>query len=230
MQTYKKLTCQHVLSRLLTKEKAIIGHNAKTARYKVTFPLVRTIAFTGLSIITMYCAAVNATSITAEMSPEVATEYKKQLALQDWPAMHTKLALMDNPYSKFHKVIRKKLKEEAPAGQRRRLMTEEESMLTAKKTRFDYCQASVSFFVDFSERAQTLSTVEQNPLSEDALMKGNGVEYPFTKEQTNSANFRPTQIALTLGWKYKGKGKQYAEAFLASCLAIPISLYYKEDK
>ena len=46
------------------------------------------------------------------MSPEVTTEYKKQLALQDWPAMHTKLALMDNPYSKLHKVIRKKLKKE----------------------------------------------------------------------------------------------------------------------
>jgi hypothetical protein len=197
-------------------------------KYKKTSGhLIRAIAFAGLSMVTLFSVMANAISITAEMSTEIATEYQKLLAKQDWPATHTKLALMDNPYKKSYKVIRKLLKKEAPEGQRRRLMTEEESMLMAKKKRFDYCQASVSFFVDFAERAHTLSTVEQNPLSEDALMKGNGVEYPFTKEQTNSANFRPTQIALTLGWKYKGKGKQYAEAFLATCLAIPVSLYYK---
>jgi hypothetical protein len=230
MQTYKIFSCQYLFSSFLTKDNSKIDSKVKTTGYKKTLPFIRTIALSGLSVLTLFSTMANAISITADMSPEVITEYNKQLALQDWPAMHTKLALMDNPYSKFHKVIRKKLKKEAPAGQRGRLMTEEESMLTAKKTRFDYCQASVSFFVDFAERAQTLSTVEQNPLSEDALMKGNGVEYPFTKEQTNSANFRPTQIALTLGWKYKGKGKQYAEAFLASCLAIPVSLYYKEDK
>jgi hypothetical protein len=230
MQTYKFFSCQYILSRFLAKDSSKVAHKINTTGDKKTLPFIRTITFAGLSLLTLFSATANAISITAEMSPEVTTEYKKQLALQEWPAMHTKLALMDNPYSKLHKVIRKKLKKEAPAGQRRRLMTAEESMLTAKKKRFDYCQASVSFFVDFTERAQTLSTVEQNPLSEDALMKGNGVEYPFTKEQTNSANFRPTQIALTLGWKYKGKGKQYAEAFLATCLAIPVSLYYKEDK
>jgi len=230
MQTYKFLFCQYLFSSLLTNDKSKVDRKVKTSGYKKILPFIRSITLSGLSVLTLFSSMANAISITAEMSPEVTTEYKKQLALQDWPAIHTKLALMDNPYSKFYKIIRKKLKEEAPTGQRRRLMTEEESMLTAKKTRFDYCQASVSFFVDFSERAQTLSTVEQNPLSEDSLMKGNGVEYPFTKEQTNSANFRPTQIALTLGWKYKGKGKQYAEAFLATCLAIPISLYYKEGK
>jgi len=200
-------------------------------KYKKTSgQLIRFIAFTGLSMITLFSAMTHAISITAEMSAEISAEYQKQLAKQDWPETHTKLALMDNPYKKSYKIIKKRLKKEAPAGQRRRLMTEEESTLMAKKKRFDYCQASVSFFVDFSARAHTLSTVEQNPLTEDDLMKGNGVKYPFTKEQTNSANFRPTQIALTLGWKYRGKGKQYAEAFLATCLAIPVSLYYKEDK
>jgi hypothetical protein len=226
MQTYKFLFCQYLFSSLLTNDKSKV----ETTSDKKTLSFMRAITLSGLSVLTLFSTMANAISITAEMRPEVTTEYKKQLALQDWPAIHTKLALMDNPYSKFYKIIRKKLKEEAPTGQRRRLMTKEESILTAKKTRFDYCQASVSFFVDFSERAQTLSTVERNPLSEDSLMEGNGVEYPFTKEQTNSANFRPTQIALTLGWKYKGRGKQYAEAFLATCLAIPVSLYYKEDK
>jgi hypothetical protein len=226
MQTYKFFSCQYLFSNLLTNDKSKV----ETTSDKKTLSFMRAITLSGLSVLTLFSTMANAISITAEMRPEVTTEYKKQLALQDWPAIHTKLALMDNPYSKFYKIIRKKLKEEAPTGQRRRLMTKAESMLTAKKTRFDYCQASVSFFVDFSERAQTLSTVERNPLSEDSLMQGNGVEYPFTKEQTNSANFRPTQIALTLGWKYKGRGKQYAEAFLATCLAIPVSLYYKEDK
>jgi hypothetical protein len=194
---------------------------------KTSVRVISAIAFIGLSIVTLFSAMASAVSITAEMSPEIVTEYNKQLASQTWPETHTKLALMDNPYKKSYKIIKKRLKNEAPEGQRQRLMTEEESMIMAKKKRFDYCQASVSFFVDFAERAHTLSTVEQNPLTEDALMKGNGVKYPFTKEQTNNANFRPTQIALTLGWKYRGKGKQYAEAFLATCLAIPVALYYK---
>ena len=192
--------------------------------------LIRSIVFTGLSIMTLLSAMANAISITAEMSPDIATEYQKQLALQAWPAMHTKLALMDNPYKKPYKVIKKLLKKEAPEGKRRRLMTEEESMLTAKKKRFDYCQASVEFFVSFAERSFTLSRLENNPLTKDKLMTGNGVKYPFTKEETNNAGTRPAQIALDLGWKYQGKGPMYAENFLANCLAIPVSLYYKEDK
>ncbi len=230
MQTFKKFSCRYLLNSFFTKQKTKVVNKINTASYQKAFQLIRTIIITGLSAVAISSFTANAMSITADMSPEVTTEYNKQLALQSWPAMHTRLAFMDNPYSKFYKVIRKQLKKEAGEGHRRRLMTHEESILTAKKKRFDYCQASVTFFVDFAARAQTLSTVEQNPLTEDALMKGNGVEYPFTKEQTNNANFRPTQIALTLGWKYKGKGKQYAEAFLSSCLAIPVSLYYKEDK
>lgn len=174
--------------------------------------------------------SVNASVITAEMSPEVAAEFNKQLSLQTWPEMHTKLALMDNPYKVFDKATRKVLAAEAEAGQKRRLMTKEESMIKAQRKRFDYCQASVGFFVDFAERAHTLSTVEDNPLSKDKLMQGNGIKYPFTPEETNNPNTRPAQIALSLGWDYRGKGKANAETFLKSCLAIPISLYYKEDK
>jgi len=191
---------------------------------------IRALTFTGLSVMTLFSFMANSMAITDDMSPAVTSEYKKLLDSQNWPKMHTKLALMDNPYSIFYKTIKKKLKKEAEAGQRRRLMTHEESMLSAKKKRFDYCQASVPFFVDFAQRAYDLSTLENNPLTKDKLMTGNGVKYPFTKQETNNANFRPAQIALTLGWKYQGKGEQYAEAFLANCLAIPVDLYYKEDK
>jgi len=175
----------------------------------------------------MSSASVSAVTITAEMSPEISAEYDKQLALQDWPQMHTKLALMDNPYKKIAKKIKKQLKSEAPEGKRRREKTDEESMTMAKKKRFDYCQASVEFFVSFSERAHSLSKLEDNPLSKDKLMTGNGVKYPFTKEEKNNAATRPAQIALDLGWKYQGKGPMYAETFLATCLEIPVALYSK---
>lgn len=188
---------------------------------------IRAIAFTGVSVMTICSTTTNAMAITAEMSPEVTTEYNKQLALQTWPKMHTKLALMDNPYKQIAKKIKKQLKSEAPEGKRRRLMTDEESSIMAKKKRFDYCQASVEFFVSFAERSFTMSRLEDNPLTKDKLMTGNGVKYPFTKEETNNAGTRPAQIALDLGWKYQGKGPMYAETFLATCLAIPVSLYSK---
>ena len=201
----------------------------KTTCYKNTLLLIRAITFTTVSVVTLFGFATNAMSITAEMSPDVATEFNKQLALQTWPAMHTKLSLMDNPYAKFDKIIRKKLTEEAEAGQRRRLRTHEESAIAAKKKRFDYCQASVDFFVSFAKRVHTLTTVEDG-LTKDKLMTGNGVQYPFTEAETQNANTRPAQIALALGWKYQGKGEEYAETFLKTCLAIPVTLYYKEDK
>ncbi|KGJ92258.1 hypothetical protein [Colwellia psychrerythraea] len=196
---------------------------------KIYWSYIRALTFTGVCLVAFFSFMANAMTITAEMSPEVTSEYNKQLDLQTWPKMHTKLALMDNPYATFYKTIRKKLKKEAITGKRRRLMTHDESIVSAKKKRFDYCQASVSFFVDFAKRAHDLSTLENNPLTKDKLMTGNGVKYPFTDQEANNANFRPAQIALTLGWKYQGKGEQYAEAFLANCLAIPVSLYYKED-
>lgn len=197
---------------------------------KTYWQYIRAIAFTGVSIVTCFNSMANAIVITADMSPEVITEFNKQLALQTWPEMHTKLALMDNPYAIFYKAIRKNIKVETEPGRKRRLMTEEESIVTAKKKRFDYCQASVPFFVNFAERAYNLSTVEHNPLSKDKLMQGHGIKYPFTEEQSKNANFRPAQIALELGWKYKGKGEKHAEKFLATCLAIPVSLYYIDDK
>ena len=190
----------------------------------------RVIALIGFSLISLFSFTANANSITADMSPEITAQFKKLLAAQTWPKMYKKLAFMDNPYKVTYKKMKKSLKKEAPEGQRRRLMTLEESTMAAKKKRFDYCQASIDFFVSFAARAYTLSRVEQNPLSEEKLMSGNGVDYPFTKEQKNNGNFRPAQIALELGWKYQGKGEQYAEAFLATCLEIPVSLYFKEDK
>ena len=225
MQTYQFFSCQYLFSSFLTKNKPKIDSKVNTIGYKSTLLFIRTITFTGLSVLALFSTTVNAVSITAEMSPEVTTEYKKQLALQDWPAMHTKLALMDNPYKKLAKAIKKVLKAEAPEGKRRRLMTEEETIIMAKKKRFDYCQASVEFFVSFAERSFTLSRLENNPLSKDKLMTGNGVKYPFTKEETNNAGTRPAQIALDLGWKHQGKGPMYAETFLATCLAIPVNLY-----
>lgn len=188
---------------------------------------LRTVAFIGLSLLSLLSLNAKANSVTAQMSPEITAEYKKLLAAQTWPKMYKKLAFMDNPYKAAFKKMKKALKKEAPEGKRRRLMTEEESIMAAKKKRFDYCQASVDFFVSFAARAYTLSRVEQNPLSEEKLMSGNGVDYPFTKEQKNNGTYRPAQIALELGWKYQGKGEQYAESFLATCLAIPVSLYAK---
>jgi hypothetical protein len=191
---------------------------------------LRTAAFLAISLLPLFSLIAKANSVTAQMSPEIIAEYKKHLAAQTWPKTYKKLAFMDNPYKAAYKKMKKSLKKEAPEGQRRRLMTADESTMAAKKKRFDYCQASVDFFVSFAARAYTLSRVEQNPLSEEKLMSGNGVDYPFTKEQKNNGNFRPAQIALDLGWKYQGKGEQYAESFLATCLAIPLELYYKEDK
>ncbi|MEI6895774.1 MAG: hypothetical protein V5789_14350 [Colwellia sp.] len=192
--------------------------------------LFHALTFTGLSAVALFSSIASAVTITAEMSSAVVAEYKQQLAAQTWPEMHTKLAFMDNPYKKFDRAIRIKLKAEAEPGQRKRLRTHEESILSAKKARFDHCQASVTFFVDFAKRTHTLTTVEQKPLSKETLMTGHGVVYPFTEAETNNGMTRPTQLALTLGWKYKGKGAEKAEEFLATCLALPTSLYYREGR
>jgi len=227
---YKSYYSQCFLWALLTKSTKKDNNQTKATRHKKKRPFIRAITCTGMSIATQFVFMTNAMAITTNMSPEISTEFNKQLALQTWPEMHTRLALMDNPYAKFEKLIKKKLTEEAKAGQQRRLMTHEESIVAAKKKRFDYCQASINFFVSFAQRVHTLTTQEEGSLSKDKLMKGNGVRYPFTQEETNNANTRPAQIALSLGWKYQGKGEEYAETFVKTCLAIPINLYYKEDK
>ncbi len=188
---------------------------------------MRTIAIT---LVSLFSFIAKANSITAEMSPEITAEYKKLLTEQTWPETYKKLAFMDNPYKVTYKAMKKNLKKESAPGQRRRLMTHEESTMAAKKKRFDYCQGSIDFFVSFAKRANTLSKVEHNPLSKEKLMSGNGIDYPFTEAQKNSGNFRPAQIALELGWKHQGSGEQYAETFLATCLAIPLELYFKKDK
>ncbi len=225
MQTNKHFYCANSFVSFLTEYRSSVKNATKTTPSQLALMFIRVSLIVLVSTISITSA--HASTITAEMSPEIITEYNKQLALQDWPKIHTKLALMDNPYKKIAKKIKKQLKSEAPEGKRRRLMTDEESIIMAKKKRFDYCQASVEFFVSFAQRAYTLSREENNPLTKDKLMAGNGVQYPFTEEETNNAATRPAQIALDLGWKYQGKGPMYAETFLATCLAIPISLYSK---
>jgi len=228
MQANKMFYGQYAIHYFFTKGK---GNSKIKNNYNCSaLKLVRILALTALSSITLFSSIVSASAITDDMSPEVVAEFNKQLNLQTWPEMKTKLALMDNPYKKFDKIIRKKLKAEKEAGQRRRLRTHDESMIKAKKMRFDYCQASVLFYADFAKRAFTLSTLEQQPLTKDKLMKGNGVEYPFTEAETNNKTSRPVQIALTLGWKYQGKGEAHVETFLSTCLDIPIDLYFSEDK
>lgn len=226
---YQSYYLKYACSILLTKNKYEAKSERKTNHDKHAIAFIRAITFSGLSILTLLGFSANAMTITSDMSPEVATEFTKQLALQNWPEMHTKLTLMDNPYAKFGKDIKKKLSEEATTGNQRRLMTHKESIVMAKKKRFDYCQASVNFFVSFAKHVHDLTTIEE-PVTKDKLMQGNGVKYPFTEQETNNPNTRPAQIALKLGWKYRGKGEEYAETFLKTCLAIPVDLYYKEDK
>ena len=230
MQLNKKVYWQKVLNEFSTQDNSIVKSSSNIQKNHSKKSSLKVIIFTVFSILSLFTVSSHAMSITSDMSPEVATAYEKELASQSWPAMHTKLALMDNPYKKFDRAIKKALRKEAPEGKKKRLRTHEESILAAKKMRFDYCQASVTFFVDFTKRAFDLSTIEENPLSKDDLMTGNGVAYPFTEAETNSGKTRPTQLALKLGWEYKGKGEQQAEKFLATCLAIPVELYYTEDK
>lgn len=63
----------------------------------------------------------------------------------------------------------------------------------------------------------------------------NGVAYPFTEKEANDGNDRAKQIALEFGWKYQGKpsegkAEKHVEDFFIACLAIPMNLYYYEDK
>lgn len=234
MHMYKSFYWQYFLRSFITKKTGKVSSKINTTSYNKTNRFFRSITITSITITALLGslsnATANASTLTSDMSPEIATEFNEMLALQPWPEMHKKLGLMDNPYKKLSKALKKQLKAEAPEGKRKRLMTHEESMLVAKKKRFDYCQASVNFFVSFAERAHSLSKLEDNPLSKDTLMSGNGVKYPFTEAETNNASTRPAQIALELGWKYQGKGQLHAELFLKTCLAVPIELYYKEDK
>lgn len=213
------------------KNKNKINKRTQTSINMLNLLTFRTRIFITLCTLGLFSSqAIAALTVTAEMSPEVKAAYKKSLAAQTWPQMHTKLAFMDNPYKLFDRTIKKKLRKEAPEGQKRRLRTKEESLIGAKKMRFDHCQAAVTFFVDFAKRSHALTIIEDNPLTEDQLKAGNGVAYPFTVAETKNGKTRPTQLALELGWDHKGKGEQYAEQFLATCLAEPISLYYQEDK
>lgn len=199
-------------------------NNKYHKKYYLRF--IRVLGFTVLSIGTLISGTANSMAITADMSPEIASEYDKLLSLQNWPDLHKKLSFMDNPYKLVFNAMKKQLKAEAEPGQRKRPMTPEESLLAAKKKRFDFCQGTLPFFVDFAKRSHDLTTLE-TPRSKTELMSGNGIAYPFTEAETNNGNTRPGQLALTLGWKYKGKGEEHAEEFLATCLALPVTLYQK---
>jgi hypothetical protein len=174
--------------------------------------------------------AANASAITTGMNSDIANEFKKQFSLQKQANKSTKLALMNNPYQKILRVINGKLSDEAENGQPRRLMTHDESIIKAKMNRFEACQVSVAIFIGFSKSAQALSTMKY-PATKEQIMTDNfaSVEYPFTVEDTNDGDSRPEQVALELGWMYRGNGEENVELFFETCLAIPIDLYYWED-
>lgn len=196
------------------------------------------IAYTLFTMVTLFSASATASTakITSGMSAEVAAEFTKQLSLvnvQLFPKLSDQLSMVKNPYKKSYKVIKKKLKKEAEKGNRRRARTHNESIIKAKMRRFRECQEKIFLFVGFAGNAKTFSSGKQ-PLTKELSIKGNiyGVDYPFTQEQANSAAYRPSQIALELGWQYKGRenAEKHVETFFKTCLDIPISVYYVEDK
>jgi hypothetical protein len=211
--------------------------NSKSSYNKLnTIKAINTIRFrhgfilSGLGLVTLFTAMVNASEITTSMNSDIANEFKKQFNLQKSPSKSTKLSLMNNPYSKALSIINMKLSDEAEKGQPRRLMTSDESTLQAKNDRFGECQKTIVIFIGFSKSAYTLSTMKY-PATKEQIMTDNlaSVEYPFTVEDTNDGDTRPQQIALELGWNYRGNGEENVEVFFETCLAIPVSLYYWED-
>tara|TARA_R110000737_G_C14593891_1_gene488012 strand:- start:1032 stop:1736 length:705 start_codon:yes stop_codon:yes gene_type:complete len=195
-----------------------------------TIKFRRSFILSALSLVTLFSATSNASAITTSMSSDIANEFKKQFSLQKQANKSTKLALMNNPYQKALSVIDSKLSDEAENGQPRRLMTYDESIIKAKMNRFEACQGSVAIFIGFSKSAYALSTMKY-PATKEQIMTDNfaSVEYPFTVEDTNDGDTRPLQIALELGWNYRGNGEENVEVFFETCLAIPVSLYYWED-
>jgi len=177
----------------------------------------------------------NATSITASMSPEVAAEFnkllKKTISSLPTTARSMNLAVMPSPYEKVISNIIDKRENEAIPGLSRRLMTYEEDIVFAKKDRFKACQGQVILFIAFAGNAYNFSN-GVGALPKKQIMSGRGVEYPFTEDERNDGDSRPTQIALELGWKYQGRdnAEAHLDDFLSTCLAIPIDLYYWKDE
>ena len=184
------------------------------------------------SVMLSLSAVVSASTITASMSAEVAAEFNKQLNKQVFPKMSNRLSMMKNPYRKLLKDINKKIGDKADDGYdsnyHRRLMTHDESVIKAESRRFRSCQRTIVSFVGFSRHAKAFSS----ELTKYKIMSGNtfGVDYPFSQEQSSDANIRPSQIALDLGWKYQGQGEEHVDVFFNNCLALPINMYYVEDK
>lgn len=199
-----------------------------------TFGLFNVVALFILwgSVMLSLSTIVSASTITASMSAEVAAEFNKQLNKQIFPKMSNRLSMMKSPYRKFLKEINKKIGDKADekydSNYHRRLMTHDESVIKAESRRFRNCQRKIVLFIGFSSRAKAFFS----ELTKEKIMKGNtfGVDYPFTQEQGNDAKYRPSQVALELGWQYQGQGEEQVEVFFKSCLATPISLYYEADK
>ena len=190
----------------------------------------RSFILSGLGLVTLFTAMTNASTITTKMSSAIANEFNEQFSLQKYPNKSKKLTFMDNPYNRALNVINTKLSDEAEKGHPRRLMTHDESMLKAKRNRFGACQENIVIFIGFSKSAHTLSTMKY-PATKEQIMTDNfaSVEYPFTEEDRKDGDTRPQQIALELGWNYRGNGEDNVENFFETCLAIPVSLYYWKD-
>ena len=201
---------------------------------------IQCVAFTVFNLVTLLSitfsasAMASATAITAGMSPEVAAEFTKQMGLQKLALKSSNLSLMTSPYFDLVTAINNKLNDATEDGfnptYQRRLMTHAESMIEAKDSRFAKCQNEINTFISFGHKAHYFSTGKMK-LPKDQIMKGNGViPYPFTQADKNSGNARPIQIAIELGWEYRGRHEENVETFFNRCLAIPINLYYWEDQ
>lgn len=243
----------------IKETKGIYGHNLRSICF-VTFTTGKIVTLFSVMFSVMFStnSMANTTAITAGMSAEVAAEFNKQFnkpfmsgfiaALNPEAAaavkkelkslgpakMSDKLTMMDNPYEKFTGIIDDKMSDKNSAGYQakyhRRLLTHDESIVEAKRSRFGECQTSIVKYIGFAGNAHTFSTAG---LTKEEIMNGNifGIDYPFTAEQRNDDTYRPGQIALELGWQYKGRenAEAHVDVFFKTCLDIPIDIYYWED-
>ena len=199
---------------------------------------IRSIVYTVLTLVMLISAGTIAgtAKITAGMSAEVAAEFNKQLGIAPSPFTSIKLALMKNPYDKFSDIIDDKVSDKNSAGYQakyhRRLMTNDESIISAKQRRFSECQKPLAIFVPFVKKAHILSTADE-PFTKESIMEGYGIAYPLTAEEMKDGGDRATHIILEQGWKYrsgvKGEGEKHVETAFKACLDIPIALYYWQD-
>lgn len=191
------------------------------------------------SLVFSASALANTTTITAGMNPAVADEFNvafnNQLKLQHSTFRSVNLAMMSNPYGKFMEEINEKIGDKTDEryhpDYQRRLMTRDENILSGKSARFGECQRVIVRFITLAKSAHyRVNNSHDMPPTKTQIMQGFGVEYPFIADEKNDGTTRPIQIALELGWQYQGQGEEHVDTFVKTCLDIPISLYYWEDK